>query len=55
MRLLCVQEQYSLDSASGAFQPIQLQLCSQVWTESSDTQMEMELRGKHECSDSERE
>lgn len=31
IRLLSIQEENSLNSASGAFQPIQLQLCSQVW------------------------
>lgn len=52
LRLLGVQEQNSLNSASVAFQPIQLQLCSQVWTEGRDEEEEMdgEVRGKDEGS-----
>ena len=49
LRLLRVQEQNSLNSASVAFQPVQLQLCSQVWTGSNDKEVKKdgEVREKH--------
>ena len=50
LRLLGVQERNPLYAASGAFQPIQLQLRSEVWTGGDEAEVDVdgEVRGKHD-------
>lgn len=45
LRLLGVQEENSLNSPPDAFQPVQLQLCSQVCTGGDDREVEMDGEG----------